>query len=385
MSSDEKTTETQKPSLFRRAGRTTLRVGLTLGVAGIAVLAVQLGSQELTQRAEAAPAPDAAPIMPVQTSPIVLAPGYEVTRAFVGQIEARRTAVVSFELSGRLDAIIVEEGDKVAKGQHIATLDTRLLDAERERLSASKTALEAQLRFAQQTVERQSRLNDQGFASRAALDEALSRSDELTARIAEVEAALMTTAIQVEKSKIFAPFTGRVTERRVDGGESVAPGQIIIEVVEAGAPYLRVGLPLDVSEDDLSDATVEIAGVEYASTLLALRPDIDPATRTRTAIFELNADADLAFGQTARLRLSDTINTEGLWVPMTTLKEGLRGQWTLLGVDAEDVVRALSVQVLHTDGDQVFVRGAFPPDTQLITTGPQRITVGQTVDPKPAT
>ena len=148
---------------------------------------------------------------------------------------------------------------------------------------------------------------------------------------------------------------------------------------------MRVGLPLDVSEDDLSDATVEIAGVEYASTLLALRPDIDPATRTRTAIFELNADADLAFGQTARLRLSDTINTEGLWVPMTTLKEGLRGQWTLLGVDAEDVVRALSVQVLHTDGDQVFVRGAFPPDTQLITTGPQRITVGQTVDPKPAT
>ena len=45
MTDDEKTAETPKPGLFRRAGRATLRVSLTLGVAAIAVVAVQLGSQ----------------------------------------------------------------------------------------------------------------------------------------------------------------------------------------------------------------------------------------------------------------------------------------------------------------------------------------------------
>ena len=53
-------------------------------------------------------------------------------------------------------------------------------------------------------------------------------------------------------------------------------------------------------------------------------------------------------------------------------------------VDAENTVRTVSVQVLHGDGDKVFVRGAFPDGTKLIMSGPQRVTVGQTVDPQPA-
>ncbi len=384
MTADKKAAEMPWMGLFRSVGRTTLRVSLTLGVAAIAVLAVFAGSQELTRRAEASPPPNPAPIMPVVTAPINLETGYSVSRTFVGQIEAPRTGIVSFELNGRLDEIFVDEGQTVTDGQAIATLDTRLLGAERERLQASKSAFEARLRFATQTVERQSRLSDQGFASQAALDEAQSRSDELRARIAEVDALLMTNSIQIEKSKVYAPFAGRVTERRVDGGESVAPGQRLIEIVETGAPHLRVGVPLDISETDLAAASVEIDGRTHEAELVTLRPDVDPVTRTRTAIFEVKAEPNLAVGQTARLRLSDRVESNGLWVPVTTLKEGVRGQWTLLAVDGEDIVRALSVQVLHTEGDQVFVRGSFPDEAQLITSGPQRVTVGQTVDPQPA-
>ncbi|MEL7345346.1 MAG: efflux RND transporter periplasmic adaptor subunit [Pseudomonadota bacterium] len=384
MTAQTNDTETQTPGLLRRLGRTLFRFGLTLGVLAVAGLGVQLGSQELMRRADAAPAPQAAPVMPVETAPIVLVPAYEVTRSFVGQIEAQRTAAISFELSGRLNAILVDEGDAILSGQKIATLDTRLLDADRDRLLASQSALDAQLRFAKQTVTRQSRLSDQGFASQAALDEALSRVDELSARIAEVQAGLMSNTIQAEKSTLFAPFAGRVTERRVDGGESVGPGQTLIEIVEDGAPHLRVGVPLDIAETDLATAKVEIDGTPFEATLVTLRPDVDPVTRTRTAIFEIASETRLAFGQTAQLRLTDMVETEGLWVPITTLKEGLRGQWTLLGVDGADTVRALSVQVIHTQGDQVFVRGAFPEDARLITAGPQRVTVGQTVNPQPA-
>lgn len=374
---------TQKPGLFRRAGRATVRIALTLGVAAGALVAVQMGSQELTRRAEAAPAPDAAPAIPVAVAPIELSPGYSVTRSFIGQVEAKRSSAVSFELSGRLSEILVDEGDAVKEGQHIATLDTRLLDAERTRLQASKSALEAQRRFAEQTVARQESLSDRGFASQATLDAAIAATDDLRSRIAEVEAAMLSNEIQVEKSKVYAPFSGRVTERLVDGGESVAPGQALIEVVEDGAPRLRVGVPLDITESDLAAASIEIAGTPFEASLVSLRPDVDAVTRTRTAIFELAADTGVTFGQTARLLLSDMVETPGLWVPVTTLKEGQRGQWTLLAVDADNTVRAMTVQVVHTTGDQVFVRGAFPEDAQLITSGPQRVTVGQTVDPQP--
>jgi multidrug efflux pump subunit AcrA (membrane-fusion protein) len=117
-------------------------------------------------------------------------------------LEGNRRVVQHFE-GGIVDEILVDEGDVVKAGQPLATLDTSLLEAERTRLTANQSALEAQLRFARQTVERLSKLNDQGFASQAGLDEALARSDELVSRIAEVEAALTSNAIQTEKSKVL--------------------------------------------------------------------------------------------------------------------------------------------------------------------------------------
>ena len=64
---------------------------------------------------------------------------------------------------------------------------------------------------------------------------------------------------------------------------------------------------------------------------------------------------------------------------MTSLKEGLRGQWTVLAVGEDRTVRSLSVHVLHAESDRVFVQGAFPEGTLLIDNGPHRVTVGQSV------
>ena len=108
-------------------------------------------------------------------------------------------------------------------------------------------------------------------------------------------------------------------------------------------------------------------------------PDVDPITRTRTALFAIDAEVQPAFGQTARLLLAERIEKEGLWLPVTSLKEGVRGQWTVLTVDAADTVRAAPVEILHAESDRVFVRGAFPDKTRLINEGPQRVTVGQRV------
>ncbi len=379
-------TDTKKetpPGFFKRIGRLAWRGGLTLTIIATALMAVYFGSSELARRAQAAPKPQPAAVLPVAVTPIELHNNYQIARRFVGQVEPQKTVSISFELSGQLDQILVDEGDQITEGQQIAALDTQLLDADRVRLEASKSALEAQLRFAEQTVERQSQLSDRGFASQSGLDEALSRSDELRARIAEVQAALTSNTIQAEKSIVYAPFTGRITDRPVDGGESLSPGQTVVEIVQDGTPQLRIGVPLDVTATILSQAEVEIGGLIYDASLITLRPDVDPVTRTRTALLQVKTDDALAFGQTARLILTDRVEATGLWVPTTTLKEGARGQWTLLTVDVENIVRQASVQVLHTDGDQVFVRGVFPDGARLITSGPQRVTPGQRVDPRP--
>lgn len=380
MAQDPKTKA--KPTLLGRivgAVRLTTRLAVTLVIGAGAVVAVQFGSAELQRRADAVPPPEAAPLIPVATAPLNLQDGYDVRRTFVGQVEPQKTVSLSFELPGRLADISVDEGDRVRQGQVLARQDLSLLEAERTRLIASRTASEAQLRFAGQTVDRNAELTERGFASQARLDEALARQDELNARIAEIDAALDDVAIRIAKSQVLAPFDGRVTARLVDGGETLGAGQQIFGLVALQKPQVRIGVPLDLSEADLATPQIEIDGAALSATLVTLRPDIDPVTRTRTAIFEIATDADLAFGRTAQLRLARRVTTAGLWLSTTSLKEGVRGQWTILTVDADSTVRAAPVEVLHAESDRVFVRAALPDGTRLIKEGPQRVTVGQRV------
>lgn len=356
-----------------------VRTTVTLSVIAGAVFAIQYGASELAQRAEAAPSPDPAPAIPVTATPLTRETGYDVERAFIGQVEAAKTVNISFELGGRLQDILVDEGDTVSEGQLLATQDTALLEAERTQLLASKSATEAQLKFANQTVDRNEELKRRGFATQAVVDEALARRDELIGRSAEIDAGLANVDIRLAKSGVVAPFDGRVTARNVDGGETMGAGQSVVGLVELRAPQVRVGVPLELDAAQLSDAQIEIEGQRIPATLTSLRPDIDPVTRTRTALFEMETEQALAFGQTARLLVTERVTKEGFWVPITSLKEGVRGQWTLLTVDAEGKVRAAQIEILHAETDRVFARAGFADGTPLIDAGPQRVTVGQNV------
>lgn len=371
--------EKKKPSFLKRAFRAVVRTTVTLGVISGAAFAVQLGSAELARRANSAPSPEAAPAIPVRSYPPQIVEGYEVDRAFIGQIEPRKTVSLSFELPGRLADIEVDEGDAVSKAQVLARQDTALLKAERTQLLASRAATAAQLNLANQTLERNRELNQRGFAAQARLDDALARRDELTARIAEIDAGLQNVDIRMDKAALTSPFDGKVTLRTVDGGETMGAGQAVLSLVETGAPLVRVGVPLDLDEDTLAKAQIEIDGKAMPATLSSLRPDIDQVTRTRTALFRVEGAAQSAFGQTARLLVAQEIDAKGMWIPLTGLKEGVRGQWTVLAVDGESIVRAAPVEILHAESDRVFVRSALPEGARLIEEGPQRVTIGQRV------
>ncbi len=376
---DSRKTAQANPSLVNRGLRYIGRISLSMLVIGAAAFAVQFGASQLGQRAEATPSPEAAPTVTVSTRAVDLQQGYQVTRRYVGQIEPQRSSVLSFELPGRLSRILADEGARVQAGQLLATQDTALLEADRTRLAASRTALEAQLTLADLTLDRSDKLSRQGFASQAQMDQAQAGRDELTSRLVEVDAALTDNAIRIEKSRLNAPFAGHLSRRLVDGQETLNAGQAVLELVALGQPQLRVGVPLDVAQSALVGAQVEVGGQVFKAELDAVLPDIDPVTRTRTFVFNIDAVNDLAFGQIAHLVLAQDVIESGLWLPITSLKEGLRGQWSVLVVDQEKTVREARVEIMHVDADQVFVRGAFPDGTVLIDAGPQRVTPGQRV------
>ncbi len=370
--------DVEKPTAMRRVMRATLNTSVTLAVLAASGGAVVYGSSFLAERAEASAIVETADLIPVAVTPLLAEPGYSVSRHFVGQVEAAANVDVSFELGGRLAALLVDEGDLVNEGQLLAQLDTALLEAEQTRLEAARAATEAQLEFAEGRLLRAAALREEGFASEETLDQARATRDELTNRIAETDAAIAAVRINIEKSDLRAPFEGRVGQRVVDGGETLGAGGPVLTLIETAAPQVRVGLPLSVATETLSDVTILINGAEHAARLAQLRPDIDPVTRTRTAVFDVQGDIALAFGQTATLALETQVDLPGAWVALDALQEGLGSAWTILVVE-DGTVRTAAVEVLHSDAENAFVRGTFEPGAQMIRTGAHRVVPGQQV------
>ena len=112
---------------------------------------------------------------------------------------------------------------------------------------------------------------------------------------------------------------------------------------------------------------------------------IDPAQRRVGAVFEINDAEIVASGAVVRLTMERDIDEPGFWVPVKALSTASRGLWTIYV--AEPVgsgwqVATRPVEMVHTDGDRAFVRGAVTDGERVITNGLQRIVPGLPVEPR---
>ena len=130
------------PSLTRRALKTTVTFLSTSMTAALAVGLVVAGSSLIADRAESVGLPDVAPPVTVTAKVLTREPGYNVIRSFVGQLEAAQQADLAFEAGGTLDEVLVEEGARVAQGEVLARMDTRVLTTERKAMQAARAALD---------------------------------------------------------------------------------------------------------------------------------------------------------------------------------------------------------------------------------------------------
>jgi RND family efflux transporter MFP subunit len=375
---------TQTDGIYKSVLRLALTGAATAAVLAISVGLVAGGRSALASRATHATPPPAVAPQAVRVSRFLLEDGYSVDRAFTGQIEPAQRVAAGFEFGGTIAAVFVEEGDAVDAGAPLARLDTRLLDAERDGLLAARTAAQAQAELAARTTERQTALQARGVASSQALDAASLGAAELTARIAEIDASLGAVAIRLEKATLTAPFAGTIAARHLDLGASVEPGRPVLTLVERAAPLFRVGLPSAAVAAIPSDGVVTIRaeGRDFVGRLRTVLPELDGATRTQTALFEVVGDPLPAWRSVGALILTDRVTARGAWAPLSALEAGPRGLWRVLTVDERDgetVAGVEAVEILHATAERAFVRGTVADGARIIADGVHRIVPGQPV------
>jgi membrane fusion protein, multidrug efflux system len=307
---------------------------------------------------------------PVFVDTIVIKPSaIRDVAELVGQLEAEESVDVHAEIRGIVEEIGFEEGARVEAG----ALLFRLRDAEQ---SAEVAAAEARERLAADTHRRFRELAEQEITSKWELERV---TRELDIARAEVQRA----RVRLAKTRIRAPFAGRLGARKVSPGDAIDWNTPLVDihaterlrlalaVPERFAPVARIGIPLEV-------AVAAYPGEWFRGEVYFVAPAVDPANRQLSlkAVVK-NGDGRLWPGQFAQIRTELARRDDALVVPDSALVyEGRSSSvWRVGGdrkaerVDVETGIRGEGKIELRSGvaaGDEVVIAGTnklFPGAT----------------------
>ncbi len=275
-------------------------------------------------------------------------------------LEARNAATLVASRQGRVVELKAEEGQWVEKGAVLARLD----DTE-ARLAVDRAEIAAQV--AKREAERGAQMKDKGYMSDKEMDDL-----DLKRRSTEVE--LGQARYDLQETRIVAPFSGRVTQRTIQLGETLTPGRECFRLEDFAPILARVYFP----EREAAavrpgqSATVELnsrPGTLLPAKVTLVNPVVDRSNGTFKVTLELpNANGSLRPGAFARVRLKTGEFDGATLVPRRALM--LEDGESYVFVARGDSVVRTQVQVGATEGDRAQIMAG-------ITTGDRIVTVGQ--------
>ncbi|MFC5742798.1 efflux RND transporter periplasmic adaptor subunit [Dyella tabacisoli] len=166
-----------------------------------------------------------------------------------GYVTARRRATVSAQITGTLTEVLIEEGDRVEKGQVLARLDDSGYKASLEAAKAQAEAahalvaqLQAQLQQGNRDAVRQETLAARGLVSKQSAEQARTQVDSFRAQLASqqrqasaADAGVGVAKVNFDYTVVHAPFSGVITTKDAQVGEIISP-------LSAGGGFTRTGV-----------------------------------------------------------------------------------------------------------------------------------------------
>jgi len=349
------------------------------------IFTVACGSPE-----SSTPTPDRA--VPVQVAPVVAA-SQAGAISVSGVLGAKDEITLSFKIGGIVARVMVDDGATARRGQVLATLDQREIDA----LLSKATAGAEKARRDAQRVER---LYRDSVATIAQLQ------DAQTARDA-AEADLRAARVNKEYATIVAPNDGVVLMRIASAGQMVGAGTPVIQFGSKGrGMVLRAGLPdrdaVRVRVGDAATVTFEaLPGKTFNGRVSQVGAAADPRTGLITIEIAMRDVAGLPSGLVGRAAIktkgtgtgtvgkkgTDTVGCKGVGViysvPAEALVEGNGERGTVFTVDSAGTrARRLAVQLVGLDRDRVLVRG-LDGVTRVVRSGAAWLSDSARVEIKP--
>ena len=336
---------------------------------------------------------------------------FRETVLITGSLVPRQEVLIAPQIEGqRIRKLLVEEGDRVRKGQVLALLETENLKAKMAQNAASIARAEAsmararsnildaqaQLEEADSALKRAKPLRRQGAVSQSTLDQRQAAASSARARVAVARNDLSVAESdkaralaervelqwQIDSAEIISPVDGLVMRRDAKiGAIASGSGMAMFRIIENG----EIELAGELTVDDLArvkagqKARIKLEGVgRFDGTVRLVSPEVDAKTRLGTARVLIGDKPGLMVGAFARGRIA-TANSEGLAVPASAVMRDNDG--TYLHVVADGAVRTRRIDTGLAGEGLVEVKSGLAETDQVVAKAGTFLRDGDAVTP----
>jgi len=317
-----------------------------------------------------------------------------------GTVHARQTAVVSAQVVGRIQQILVREGDSVRTGQTLVVLDDAALRASLDEAQAGvmaaqdeQVAAQSDARLAASTLDRYRQLQAEKSVSPQEMDEVAQRAEASAARLEAVRA--QTDAARSQESgthtmlgysRLLAPFSGVVTARLADPGTLASPGVPLLQVDQAGALQLQATVDESVIGviHKAMKALVAINGnnsTNLTGTVAEIDPAADPASHSFLVKIDLQPSSQLRAGMYGTAEFANGVR-QAIVIPRSAVV--MRGSLACAYViDGQGIAQLRSLTLGAIQGNLVEVLSGISAGEKLVDAPSDRDLAGKRIEVQP--
>ncbi|HEY0015660.1 MAG TPA: efflux RND transporter periplasmic adaptor subunit [Longimicrobium sp.] len=263
--------------------------------------------------------------------------------ALTGSLEPFRTAEVKAQVPGVVRGLSVDRGSGVRAGQVLARIEAAGIQSQAAGARSGVAAAQAQLSLAQRQLESARTLFQAGAMSELDFRAAEAQFQAAQAQLAAARSTSTGAAEQAGRTAVTAPFGGQVSERTVNEGEAVNPGQTLLTVVNSQFLELRGQVPVDqanlVRPGQPAEFTLTaFPGQTFTGTVARVDPVADASTRQVGVTLRLPNPGQLIAGMFASGRVVTAGGRQALVVPSAAVR-GTGADQHVLVLQGDSVVR----------------------------------------------
>jgi len=315
--------------------------------------------------------------LPLVTTIMAEAKKFDHYLELQGDVQTKQNVLIYPEMAGTLKRVYVKEGQRVNKGQLLASIDDG-------GMGSQLAQLQTQADLAKTTFERQKRLWDQKIGSELQYLQA-------KAQYEATESSVKQTQSQLGKSTIRAPFSGIIDDVIKDQGTVVSPGPgaEVFRIVNLSDMYITVDVPENylggIEKGKEAKVFFPVLGDTIISKIRQTGNFINPTNRAFSVEIPVpNKKGNIKPNLSARVSLNDYSSENAILVPQGIISENADGEQYVYVADESKENKAVAkrriIKTGKTQGSMVETLSGIKDGDLLIKEGARTVKEGQKVE-----